>query len=108
MALLTEQYLGYVQGLEHSSFELAGEYLLMAAVLIEIKSRMLLPVPTSVEDDDEDDPRAELLRRLLEYEQIKKEPEELDDYELQLCDFWRPRVGAEIEVDQVMSDDISQ
>src|SRR5690625_7886247 len=52
MALLTEQYLGYVQGLEHSSFELAGEYFLMAAVLIEIKSRMLLPVPKSAEYDD--------------------------------------------------------
>ncbi|HLS16915.1 MAG TPA: segregation/condensation protein A [Paenalcaligenes sp.] len=102
MALLTEQYLGYVQGLEHSSFELAGEYLLMAAVLIEIKSRMLLPVPKSAEDDDEDDPRAELLRRLLEYEQIKKGAEELDDYEWQGRDFWRPRVDADIEVEQVL------
>ncbi|HLR82223.1 MAG TPA: segregation/condensation protein A [Paenalcaligenes sp.] len=104
MALLTEQYLGYVRGLEHSSFELAGEYLLMAAVLIEIKSRMLLPVPKSAADEDEEDPRAELLRRLLEYEQIKQGAEQLDEQEWRGRDFWRPLVDADIEVEQVLPD----
>ncbi len=102
MALLTEQYLSYVQGLEQSSFELAGEYLLMAAVLIEIKSRMLLPVPKSATDEEEEDPRAELLRRLLDYEQIKKGAEQLDEYEWRGRDFWRPLVPADIKVEQVL------
>jgi len=102
MALLTEQYLSYVQGLEHSSFELAGEYLLMAAVLIEIKSRMLLPVPKSTTDDEPDDPRAELLRRLLEYEKVKKGADTLDQKPWRERDFWRPLVTADIEVEQVL------
>jgi len=102
MALLTEQYLTYVEGLEHSSFELAGEYLLMAAVLIEIKSRMLLPVEKPAEDDEPDDPRAELVQRLLVYEEIKRGAQHLDELESEGRDFWRPRVVAEIEVPEVL------
>ena len=69
MAKLTVQYLEYVEMMRSKQLELAAEYLLMAAMLIEIKSRMLLPRPTS--SDIEEDPRAELVRRLLEYEQMK-------------------------------------
>lgn len=71
MAALTHQYLEYVEKMKSSQrFELAAEYLLMAAMLIEIKSRMLLPRPPLAEAE-ENDPRAELVRRLLEYEQMK-------------------------------------
>jgi segregation and condensation protein A len=71
MARLTEQYLEYVEMMRTSQLELAAEYLLMAAMLIEIKSRMLLPRPVSA-GAEEADPRAELVRRLLEYEQMKR------------------------------------
>ena len=71
MARLTEQYLVYVEAMRHKNLELAADYLVMAAILIEIKSRMLLPRPKAVAGDDDLDPRAELVRRLLEYEQIK-------------------------------------
>ena len=70
MAKLTAQYLEYVEMMRTKALELAAEYLLMAAMLIEIKSRMLLPRPSGV--TLEEDPRAELVRRLLEYEQMKK------------------------------------
>ena len=70
MAALTRQYLAYVDELRASNLELAAEYLLMAAMLIEIKSRMLLP-PRKTEGQEAQDPRAELVRRLLDYEQIK-------------------------------------
>lgn len=71
MASLTRQYLSYVEGMRHSHLELAAEYLLMAALLIEIKSRMLLPKPPAESGAEPEDPRAELVRRLLEYEQMK-------------------------------------
>ena len=70
MAELTRQYMTYVEMMRANQLELAAEYLLMAALLIEIKSRMLLPRPTSRANEDLD-PRAELVRRLLEYEQMK-------------------------------------
>ena len=71
MAGLTRQYLSYVDEIRHRNLELAAEYLLMAAMLIEIKSRMLLPPKPSAEGQEAEDPRAELVRRLLEYEQMK-------------------------------------
>ena len=71
MAAVTRQYLVYVDEIRSTNLELAAEYLLMAAMLIEIKSRMLLPPKKSALDSEADDPRAELVRRLLEYEQIK-------------------------------------
>ena len=77
MARLTEQYLEYVELMRQKSLELAGEYLVMAAVLIEIKSRMLLPRPPAAAPE-EHDPRAELMRRLLAYEQIKLAAQRLD------------------------------
>src|SRR3546814_5487431 len=71
MAEVTTQYLSYVEQIREGNLELAGEYLLMAAMLIEIKSRMLLPVRKSDTGEEVEDPRAELVRRLLEYEQMK-------------------------------------
>ena len=71
MAEVTRQYLGYIEQIRKSNLELAGEYLLMAAMLIEIKSRMLLPVKKSAASGDAEDPRAELVRRLVEYERMK-------------------------------------
>ncbi|HUK04689.1 MAG TPA: ScpA family protein [Burkholderiales bacterium] len=77
MAPLTRQYLDYVEIMRSKNLELAAEYLVMAAMLIEIKSRMLLPRPAVVAE--EEDPRAELVRRLLEYEQMKKAAQQLDE-----------------------------
>ena len=71
MAQVTLQYLSYVDQIRVHNLELAAEYLLMAAMLIEIKSRMLLPSTKAAIDEDGGDPRAELVRRLLDYEQIK-------------------------------------
>lgn len=72
MAALTKQYMVYIEAMQQHRLELAAEYLLMAAVLIEIKSRMLLPRPPKAsEEESTEDPRAELMRRLLEYEQMK-------------------------------------
>jgi segregation and condensation protein A len=72
MADLTRQYMSYVEMMRTTQLELAADYLLMAAVLIEIKSRMLLPRPKRDDESEPDDPRAELVRRLLEYERMKK------------------------------------
>ena len=75
---ITEQYMQYVELMDAMQFELAAEYLLMAAMLAEIKSRMLLPRSESVEEDEED-PRAALIRRLQEYERFKKAAEDIDE-----------------------------
>lgn len=78
IAEITKQYVDYIEVMQEMQLELAGEYLLMAAMLAEIKSRMLLPRPES-EEEDEDDPRAELVRRLQEYERFKKAAEDIGD-----------------------------
>ncbi len=78
MADLTRQYIDYVDTMRRHRLELAAEYLVMAAMLIEIKSRMLLPRPERLEAGEEHDPRAELVRRLLEYEQTKLSARALD------------------------------
>jgi segregation and condensation protein A len=78
IAEITKQYVQYIDVMQEMQLELAGEYLLMAAMLAEIKSRMLLPRPV-VEEEDEDDPRAELVRRLQEYERFKKAAEDISD-----------------------------
>ncbi|CUA84957.1 MULTISPECIES: segregation and condensation protein A [Gulbenkiania] len=78
MAEITAQYLGYIEAMRSERLELAAEYLLMAALLIEIKSRLLLPRPPVDESGEPEDPRAELVRRLLEYEQMKLAALELD------------------------------
>ncbi len=78
IAEITRQYMKYIDVMAELQLELAGEYLLMAAMLAEIKSRMLLPRPPSTEGTEEDDPRAELVRRLQEYERFKKAAEDMD------------------------------
>jgi segregation and condensation protein A len=78
IAEITRQYVEYIELMKELQLELAGEYLLMAAMLAEIKSRMLLPRPQAAEEE-EDDPRAELVRRLQEYERFKKAAEDLND-----------------------------
>ena len=78
MAPLTKQYLTYVEAMHKKNLELAAEYLLMAAMLIDIKSRMLLPRPPKEDSSEPEDPRAELVRRLLEYEQMKAAAARLD------------------------------
>src|ERR1700745_3413628 len=77
MAELTRQYLGYVEMMRRTQLELAAEYLLMAAALIEIKSRTLLTRPPAAPGEEPEDPRAELVRRLLEYERMKAGAEAL-------------------------------
>lgn len=74
---ITQQYIAYIELMKEMRLELAAEYLVMAAMLAEIKSRLLLPRP--VEEDDEDDPRAELIRRLQEYERFKKVAEDINE-----------------------------
>jgi segregation and condensation protein A len=78
IAEITKQYVQYIELMKEMQLELAGEYLLMAAMLAEIKSRMLLPRP-QVEAEEEEDPRAELVRRLQEYERFKKAAQDIDD-----------------------------
>ncbi|WP_405229302.1 segregation and condensation protein A [Lentisalinibacter sediminis] len=78
IAEITRQYIEYIELMKELQLELAGEYLVMAAMLAEIKSRMLLPRPV-VEEDEEHDPRAELVRRLQEYERFKKAAENLEE-----------------------------
>ncbi|NBX61634.1 MAG: segregation/condensation protein A [Betaproteobacteria bacterium] len=95
MAGLTRQYLSYVEEIRKTNLELAAEYLLMAAMLIEIKSRMLLP-PKKVDDGAEvEDPRAELVRRLLEYEQLKLAAARLNAVPQHGRDFLRAQVYIE-------------
>ena len=86
IAEITRQYMAYIGMLDELQFELAAEYLVMAAILAEIKSRMLLPRPTG-DDEDEEDPRAELVRRLQEYERFKQAAEDLDDLPREGRDF---------------------
>ena len=86
MAPLTRQYMEYVEAMRTTNLELAAEYLVMAAMLMEIKSRLLLPRPPSAAPI-EDDPRAELVRRLLEYERMKKAAQGLDEL---------PQVGRDV------------
>jgi segregation and condensation protein A len=87
MADLTRQYMVYVEAMREGQLELAAEYLLMAALLIEIKSRMLLPRPPRESEAEPEDPRAELVRRLLEYEQMKAAAQAIDQHPRRDRDF---------------------
>ena len=98
MAEVTRQYLSYVEEIRSRNLELAADYLLMAAMLIEIKSRMLLPVRPKEGEDEVDDPRAELVRRLLEYEQMKIAARQIDTFP----QLGRDVLAAQVYVDQTM------
>jgi len=93
LAEITRQYMQYIELMQELQLELAGEYLVMAATLAEIKSRMLLPRPKLTEDSEED-PRAELVRRLQEYERYKRAAEEMDALPRLERDVWN--VSAEL------------
>ena len=98
MAAVTRQYLSYVDEVRSRNLELAAEYLLMAAMLIEIKSRMLLPPRKAAEGQETEDPRAELVRRLLEYEQIKLAATRLTE----VPQFGRDFLKAQVFVEQAL------
>ena len=100
MAELTRQYMEYVEMMRTQQLELAAEYLLMAALLIEIKSRMLLPRPRREEEGEPADPRAELVRRLLEYEQMKRAAMMLGDVPVAGRDF----SVVEVYIEQAMAE----
>jgi len=95
MAAVTRQYLSYVDEVRARNLELAAEYLLMAAMLIEIKSRMLLPPRKAPEGEEAEDPRAELVRRLLEYEQMKLASARLNELPQHGRDFLKAQVYIE-------------
>ncbi len=99
MAAVTRQYLSYVDEIRAQNLELAAEYLLMAAMLIEIKSRMLLPPKRVAEGEEAEDPRAELVRRLLEYEQMKLAAQHLNE----LPQFGRDFLRAQVFVEQALA-----
>jgi segregation and condensation protein A len=93
MAQVTMQYLAYIEQIRRTNLELAAEYLLMAAMLIEIKSRMLLPVKKAATGEDVEDPRAELVRRLVEYEKMKLAAARIDALPRHGRDFARALVA---------------
>ena len=95
MSSLTRQYMDYVEAMRANQLELAAEYLLMAALLIEIKSRMLLPRPVQAGAED-NDPRAELVRRLIEYERMKAAAQGINEM---------PQVGRDFSLVQVWIDE---
>ena len=95
MAALTRQYLSYIEEIRNSNLELAAEYLLMAAMIIEIKSRMLLPPKKQADGEEAEDPRAELVRRLLEYEQIKLGAAQLQEIPQYGRDFLKAQIYIE-------------
>jgi segregation and condensation protein A len=89
IADISRQYASYIEVMQGLELELAGEYLVMAATLAEIKSRMLLPRPVSEDEDEGQDPRAELVRRLQEYERYKKAAERIDELPRLERDTWK-------------------
>lgn len=102
---ITDQYISYVELMEAAQFELAAEYLVMAAMLAEIKSRILLP-RASDEDEEEEDPRAQLIRRLQEYERFREAAETLDSYprlerDIHLASAEAPEMEREIPLPEV-------
>ena len=104
MAEVTRQYLSYVEQIRIHNLELAAEYLLMAAMLIEIKARMLLPVRKTDTGEEPEDPRAELVRRLLEYEQMKLAAQKLDALPQLGRDFQRSQAFADLQVERALPD----
>jgi len=112
LASVTRQYLAYVEQIRASNLELASDYLLMAAMLIEIKSRMLLPPRKSADGQEPEDPRAELVRRLIEYEQMKLAAARLDALPVLGRDFLRAQVAMEesaaVRLPDVCPDDLRE
>jgi segregation and condensation protein A len=109
---ITEQYMQYVELMHNMQLELAAEYLVMAAMLAEIKSRMLLPRSSEADEDEEEDPRAELIRRLQEYEQFKTAAENFDEMprvgrdmfttDEHQPDYQRPRIHPDVDMREIL------
>jgi segregation and condensation protein A len=106
MAEVTAQYLAYVEEIREHNLELAAEYLLMAAMLIEIKSRMLLPVKKTDDAEEVEDPRAELVRRLLEYERIKEGARKIEAMPVVGRDFWPVQATMDVTF-EILRPDVS-
>ncbi len=109
IAAITKQYMEYIHLMDKIELELAAEYLVMASMLAEIKSRMLLPRPA--EAQDEDDPRAELIRRLQEYETFKKAAEDMDNLdrlerEIHLTNIETPKIEFDMPLPEVNINDL--
>ena len=102
IALITEQYMQYIHFMEQHRLELAAEYLLMAAMLAEIKSRLLLPLSSEQVDDNEEDPRQELIKKLQAYEQMKIAAFKLDELPRQERDFFPVLLKSEMPVVEVI------
>jgi segregation and condensation protein A len=98
IALVTRQYLDYLEVMQELDLDIAGEFLVMAATLIHIKSRMLLPRPDPKQEDPEEDPREALVRRLLEHQKFKAAAELLHDREIQRSAQWGRPDGSVAEV----------
>ena len=98
IVLITEQYLEYVNQMDHEDLDVVSDFLVMAATLLDIKSRMLLPKVEKEEEEDEEDPRAELVRRLLEYKMYKYMAQELEEreQEAELLFFKEPTIPREV------------
>lgn len=106
VAAITHQYIEYVELMKAMQVELAGEYLLMAAMLAEIKSRTLLPRPPKEENSEEEDPRAELIRRLQEYERLKEAAESLDTLPRMGRDWFSVHAGLPALASQVIHPEV--
>jgi segregation and condensation protein A len=105
IAEITKQYISYIEVMNDIQLELAAEYLVMAAMLAEIKSRMLLPRQPGEEDEEDDDPRATLIRKLQEYENIKKAAEEIDQLPREERDIFATFTDtSSIEVEKILPD----
>ena len=108
--LIAQQYLTYIEAMEELNLTVAGEFLVMAATLLQIKSKMLLPADETVTDEEDGpDPREELVRRLLEYKQFKEAARQLDEHER----LWREMYSrtqspaVELETDETLLDNVS-
>src|SRR5213075_2839374 len=88
IALVTKQYLHYLDVMQELNLDIAGEFLVMAATLIHIKSRMLLPRPDPTQEDPAEDPREALVRRLIEHQRFKEAAESLHEKEIQRSAMW--------------------
>lgn len=106
VADITTQYMGYIDMMHLLHLEMAGEYLVMAAMLAEIKSRMLLPRNKDVEDEDEEDPRAELIRRLQEYERFKKAAEDIEELPRMERDNFSAKIDAPERIQERVHPDV--
>jgi segregation and condensation protein A len=110
IAMIAQQYLNYLEAMKDLNLTVAGEFLVMAATLLQIKSRMLLPVEESAEDDEDGpDPREELVRRLLEYKTFKEAARQLDTQERMWRDIYtRPAMSSDAEAaaDETMLDNL--